>query len=94
MADTEITLKDIEKIADLSNLELNEEEKSQMVAQFHDILGYFKMIDAAPESEIHDHPVDNATHLRDDVSANSEVSPESFSPYLESGHFKVPKVIE
>jgi hypothetical protein len=31
---------------------------------------------------------------REDVAESSGVTPESFSPYLEDRHFKVPKVIE
>ena len=85
---------DIEKIAELASLELTEAEKTQFADQFQEILTYFKKIDEAPVMELHDHDVDSAGHLREDTAATSDVSPESFSWYLESGHFKVPKVIE
>ena len=94
MAEPIITLQDIERIAELAALELTPEEKQRFVQQFEDILTYFKKIDAAPVSDVQDHPVDTADHLRDDVARPSGVRPDEFSPYLESGHFKVPKVIE
>ncbi len=89
-----ITLSEIEKIANLAALELTVEEKEQLVRQFEEILGYFKMIDAVALPDAQDHPVDAEDHMRDDVAVKSQVSPGSFSPYLESGQFKVPKVIE
>ena len=94
MADPIITRKDIDRIAQLASLELNEAEKQTFVRQFEDILTYFKKLDAAPLSDVQDHPPDAADHLRDDEPRVSGVQPASFSPYLESGHFKVPKVIE
>jgi len=94
MSKPDITLKDIEKIAELSSLELTAEEKQRFVGEFEKLLGYFNRIDAAPLAELHDHPVDNATHLREDVAETSGVALEDFSAHLENGHFKVPRVIE
>jgi aspartyl-tRNA(Asn)/glutamyl-tRNA(Gln) amidotransferase subunit C len=94
MAERIISLQDIDRIAELAALELTDAEKQQFVRQFEDILTYFRKIDAAPAGEVHDHPVDAADHLRDDVARPSGLRPDAFSPYLESGHFKVPKVIE
>ena len=94
MSNPVITLKDIEKIAELASLELTAEEKKHFVAQFEELLGYFKRIDAAPLPEMQDHLVDGASHLREDVAETSGVALEDFSQYLENGHFKVPKVIE
>ncbi len=34
------------------------------------------------------------SHSREDKIEKSTVSPEQFSPYLENGFFKVPKVID
>ena len=94
MAEPIITLRDIERIAELASLELSDEEKQRFVRQFEDILTYFKKIDAAPAGELHDVSVDDANHLRDDVARPSGLHPDEFSPHLESGYFKVPKVIE
>lgn len=94
MADPIITLQDIDRIAELASLELTDAEKQRFVKQFEDILTYFKKIDEAPAGELHDHAVDAADHLRDDVVRPSGLRPDEFSPHMESGHFKVPKVIE
>jgi len=94
VAEPIITLAEIEKIARLASLELTQEEKEQFVRQFEDILTYFKKLDAVQLYEIHDPAADSTGHMRDDAVVKSDVVPESFSPYLESGHFKVPKVIE
>lgn len=94
MAEPIITLSDIERIAELASLELTDEEKRRFVKQFEDILTYFRKIDAAPLTDVRDHAPDAADHLRDDVVRQSDVHPDQFSPYLEGGHFKVPKVIE
>jgi hypothetical protein len=37
---------------------------------------------------------DQSAPLRDDVPEVAGIDPESFSPYIERHHFKVPKVIE
>lgn len=94
MAESLITPQDIDRIAELASLELSDEEKQRFVQQFAEILAYFKKIDAAPPSEVRDHPVDSAEHWREDEARPSGVHPDDFSPYLERGHFKVPKVIE
>lgn len=87
------SISDIEKIATLSSLELTQEEKETFARQFESILAYFDQIqslslpvDAKPEKK--------ADHLREDVARPSGITPQDFSPYLEDGHFKVPKVIE
>ena len=84
----------IEKIAALASLDLTPEEREQFLHQFQDILGYFEVIDAAPMQPLADHDVDEKSHLREDKAVSSPVRPDDFSPYLESGHFKVPRVIE
>ncbi|MDH5752493.1 MAG: Asp-tRNA(Asn)/Glu-tRNA(Gln) amidotransferase subunit GatC [Deltaproteobacteria bacterium] len=94
MSDPIITIKDIEKIAGLASLDLDQQEKQQFVKQFEEILGYFKKLEGAPTAELSDHPVDDSSHLRPDTAEHSDVSPGQFSPYLEDGYFKVPKVIE
>ncbi len=94
MADPIFTLADIDRVAELASLDLTEEERQTFVAQFAELLTYFRKIDAAPVQEVHDHPPDAADHLRDDEPRASGTDPGSFSDHLEDGHFKVPKVIE
>jgi len=89
------TTAEIEKIAELAKIELNSEEKENFSKQFNDILGYFRKIqdlDLAPEDP--EVAADVLPRFRDDRTNPSGITPEEFSPYLENGHYKVPKVIE
>ncbi|HKI97461.1 MAG TPA: Asp-tRNA(Asn)/Glu-tRNA(Gln) amidotransferase subunit GatC [bacterium] len=94
MAEPIITPQDIDRIAELASLDLTDAEKQRFVQQFEDILTYFKKIDEAPAGDLQDHPIDAADHMRDDVARPSGLRPDEFSSHMESGHFKVPKVIE
>jgi len=92
---SQFTIQQVEKIAQLANLNLTEEEKRTFATQFTAILDYFAKIEQAklpPDAELGT----NAPPVvfREDVPKSSGVTPESFSPYLEDHHFKVPRVIE
>ena len=88
-------IEEIEKIAELASLELTGEEKAMFAKQFEEILDYFKVIDSAPQSEASTVPgPDNNPHFREDKAVDSGISPREFSPHMEDGHFKVPKVLE
>ena len=92
---TKITPEEVRKIARLSLLELTEKETEIFAEQFSTILEYFELL---KEVEITDVNCDaDESHLsngREDKVVKSPVSPEQFSPYLEEGFFKVPKVID
>ncbi len=76
-------------------MELTEKETKIFAEQFSTILEYFELL---KEVEIPDIDCDaDENHLfngREDKVLKSPVSPEQFSPYLEKGFFKVPKVID
>ncbi|MBC8258312.1 MAG: Asp-tRNA(Asn)/Glu-tRNA(Gln) amidotransferase subunit GatC [SAR324 cluster bacterium] len=86
---------EVRKIARLSSLELSAKEVEVFAEQFSGILDYFEVLKTA---EIPDVATDvEESHLsgsREDKMIESQVSPEQFSPYLENGFFKVPRVIE
>ncbi len=92
------SIAEIEKIAELACLELTEEEKRGFAEDFESILGYFKIIDSAklpvegPAEQVGQEK--EMQGFREDRAEASGVEPGEFSPYLEDGHFKVPKVIE
>ncbi len=92
------SIAEIEKIAELACLELTEEEKRGFAEDFESILGYFKIIDSAKlpvEGQTEQAGQENEVRgFREDRAEASGIVPEEFSPYLEDGHFKVPKVIE
>ena len=83
----------IEHIAKLAALELTKEEKVLFLEQFKDILQCVQQIEKASPVNAKPSAV-LSNHMRPDVLQNRSIHPETFSPYLEDGHFKVPKVIE
>ena len=92
---TKCSREEVIKIARLSSLELTEKETKVFAEQFSTILEYFELL---KEVEISDVSCDaDENHLsngREDKAVKSPISPEQFSPYLEKGFFKVPKVID
>ncbi|MDC0154696.1 Asp-tRNA(Asn)/Glu-tRNA(Gln) amidotransferase subunit GatC [bacterium] len=92
---TKFSLKEVQKIARLSSLELTEKETEVFAEQFSGIMEYFELLKSANISDV----VTNLdeSHLgggRKDKMVKSLVSPDQFSPYLEDGFFKVPRVID
>ena len=88
------TLEQIEHIARLARLDLTPDEKQKFASQFGTILDYVAMIQnvqVPPELEQGSLP---SPLMREDEPEVSGIKPESFSPYVEHHHFKVPKVIE
>ena len=90
-----ISVEEVKKIARLSCLELTEEETEQYAREFNTILDHFEVLKT---SEVGDDLEEASIYLphegRVDERKNSPVSPENFSPYLENGFFKVPRVID
>ena len=89
------TPKEVTKIARLSSLELTEKETEKFADQFSTILGYFQLLKEVEISDVNcDADENHLSNGREDKVVESPVSPEQFSPYLEKGFFKVPKVID
>jgi len=92
---TKFTPEEVRKIARLSSLDLTEKESEVFAEQFSTILEYFELLKEVEISDVNSDADEN--HLsngREDKVVKSTVSPEQFSPYLEKGFFKVPKVID
>ncbi len=86
---------DVTKIANLSALEITEEEKQTFARQFSTILDYFKVLETIEvPSESTDRDESALVLFREDKSEISPVSPEQFSPYTENQSFKVPKIVD
>lgn len=93
-----LSREDVQRIADLARLELTAEELDLFTRQLGDILTYVEQIRAldttgvAPTSQVLNRPVD-----REDVPAATLSRPELLKnapdAALESGLFKVPRVI-
>ena len=92
---TKFTPEEVKKIARLSSLELTEKETELFAEQFSTILEYFELL---KEANISVKSLDSDENYlnkgRKDKVVKSNVSVEQFSPYLEKGFFKVPKVID
>ena len=86
--------KDVRKIAALSSLELTDEEVGKFAEQFTVILKYFEKLKQIDVVDLADRDDQLQVSGRDDICADSGVSPDQFSPYLDRKFFKVPRVIE
>ena len=89
------TPEEVTKIARLSSLELTEKETEKFAEQFSTILGYFQLLKEVEISDVNwDADPNHLNNVREDKVLISPVSPENFSPYVEKGFFKVPKIID
>ena len=92
---TKFSSEAVQKIARLSSLELTEKETEVFAEQFSGIIEYFELLKTAEIPDVVTNVDDS--HLgvsRKDKILKSPVSPEQFSPYIEDGFFKVPRVID
>ncbi len=89
------TPEEVTKIARLSSLELTEKETEKFAEQFSTILGYFQLLKEVEISDVNcDADPSHLNNIREDKVIKSPVLPENFSPYVEKGFFKVPKIID
>ena len=89
------TPEEVTKISRLSSLELTEKETEKFAEQFSTILGYFQLLKEVEISDVNwDADPNHLNNVREDKVLKSPVSPENFSPYVEKGFFKVPKIID
>lgn len=92
---TGFSIEEIERIADLGNLELTSAEKDTFAKQFGEILAYFQKIETVPTTDAESGAGETGPlRYREDRKHPSGVSPDQFSSYLEDEHFKVPRVFE
>ncbi|HON79620.1 MAG TPA: Asp-tRNA(Asn)/Glu-tRNA(Gln) amidotransferase subunit GatC [Spirochaetota bacterium] len=88
----------IVKVAELSRLELSEDEMREFEAQLGDIIKYVEKINELDTEKVAptDHIVDLMNVFRKDVAGESlAVSElEKIAPQFEDGHVVVPRIIE
>ena len=96
-SDKKLTLKDVRHVAMLSRLALDEDHLIRLTGQLESILGYIAKL-----SEVDTTGVEPAAHalplvnvFREDVVKPSLTQTEVLSngPEVQSGHFKVPKIM-
>ena len=94
----EITLKDVEYVSNLARIELNDDEKQDMVRQLTKIIQYVEKLNELNTDEIeptaHILPIQNI--MRDDEVRPSLTIDEAtgFAPVKSQGMFKVPRIID
>jgi aspartyl-tRNA(Asn)/glutamyl-tRNA(Gln) amidotransferase subunit C len=89
---------EVEKIAHLARLGLNEAEIPQTTATLNNILGLIDAMQAVDTSGVEPlaHPLETTQRLRADqvTEQNQRDAYQSIAPAVESGLYLVPKVIE
>jgi aspartyl-tRNA(Asn)/glutamyl-tRNA(Gln) amidotransferase subunit C len=92
-----VSLKDVEKIADLARLYITEEEKEKYTRQLNVILEYMEQLNKVDTSNVEplSHPFELTNVFRDDEVQPSLPVDEALknAPEKSGNYFKVPKVI-
>jgi aspartyl-tRNA(Asn)/glutamyl-tRNA(Gln) amidotransferase subunit C len=97
MTEKMITEKDVEYVAKLAKIELNEEQKKMFLKQLNDILLYFDKLNELNTENVE--PTSHVLHLNN--SFHEDVPEPSLSPktvmsltrHNKSGYFRVPKIL-
>jgi aspartyl-tRNA(Asn)/glutamyl-tRNA(Gln) amidotransferase subunit C len=89
--------KDVQYVAKLSRLEVTEQEVAKYTQQLGNILGYIEEMNKLDTANVEPltHPLDMKNVFRDDVvkPSLSQADVLSNGPEVQSGHFKVPKIM-
>ena len=94
---TKITKEEVEKVAHLARLELNENEINNHAEQLEKILGYIKQLETIDTSDVPctTRAIEVFNVFRKDEKENSNCNEEllELGPLREENYFKVPKII-
>jgi aspartyl-tRNA(Asn)/glutamyl-tRNA(Gln) amidotransferase subunit C len=93
-----ITIKDVEHVAKLARLAINDKEKEVFTKQLADIVNYFNMLNEVDTENVEPmaHAVPIMNVLRED-EVEKKLSREemlAISPFEEDGFIRVPKITE
>ena len=98
MADSKITMKDVEHVARLARLELGPEEKERMRRELDGILTYIDKLGAVDTRSVEptSHAVPMTNVMREDVTCPSFPQADMLAnaPDRSGDFFRVPKIIE
>lgn len=93
-----ISIREVEHVAKLARLELQDQEKEKFAEQLSSILTYVEKLNELDTSKIEPtlHVLDIKNVMRDDVSGPSLPRERALSnaPDKAAGHYRVPKIIE
>lgn len=89
--------KDVQYVAKLARLEVTDQEVAKYTQQLANILGYVEQLNQLDTSNVEPltHPLDMKNVFREDKVLPSLTQKEVLSngPEVQSGHFKVPKIM-
>jgi aspartyl-tRNA(Asn)/glutamyl-tRNA(Gln) amidotransferase subunit C len=93
-----VTKKDVDYVADLARLQLDEDERESLVNDMNQILDYMTTLEELDTSDVEplEHVIDLEYRLRDD-QAKEPLSHEDAlknAPDADSDYFRVPRVID
>ncbi len=93
-----IDIKEIEKLAILSRLELEEEEKNGLQGDLNAILGYVEKIKKVSSKDVVSSDLSQKNITRDDDNENTSAENKevllSLAPESEDGRFKTKKILK
>ncbi len=93
-----ITPKEVQKIAHLARLQINDNEVDQYAVELSNIISFVEKMNTADTQDIEPmaHPLDIIQRLREDkvTETNQREKFQSIAPRAEKGLYLVPKVIE
>lgn len=91
-----IETKDVEHVAKLARLELDEDEKAKFARQLGDVLKYVEMMNEVDTTGVEpmSHSIDFSNVMREDVEVYEQTREELMAnaPDVEGDFFKVPKI--
>jgi aspartyl-tRNA(Asn)/glutamyl-tRNA(Gln) amidotransferase subunit C len=91
MSETPVDAEEVEHVADLARVDLNEDEVDAFAEQFAEILEYFEALDDVPEVEDEDELV-NVMRTDEVESCLEQAEALRNAPESEDGFFKGPRV--
>lgn len=93
-----ISREEVERIADLARLGLDEDEIDQFAEELSEVLRYAESLKEVPTDDVEPsiHPTSFVNVLRPDVVRPSLTKEQVLAnaPDVEDGHFRVPRVLE
>jgi aspartyl-tRNA(Asn)/glutamyl-tRNA(Gln) amidotransferase subunit C len=91
MSESVVDPDEVQHVADLARVDLDDDEVEQFTEQFADILAAFETLDEVPETE---REAELTNVMRPDETRESLSQDEALenAPDSEAGHFKGPKV--
>jgi aspartyl-tRNA(Asn)/glutamyl-tRNA(Gln) amidotransferase subunit C len=93
-----VTTEDVKYVADLANLQFNEEETKKMAGEMSKILDYMEALEEVDTSDVEplEHVIDLEYRFREDKAKKALSHEDALknAPDADTDYFRVPRVIE